>query len=192
MRLLFFLAVELFVIILLAKTSELFVASRAGEVFGIDALVEADHFAAAGADHLVVVAVFFVVLVLVIIFAIAAIAIVAVVVAAITAIAVVIILFKLVKEILLNCAQILVDLLDVIVEGVCALVKLVYSVAELACEIKKSGDELALSCRFVKIKAVSFGIVTGRTGAEAPSVTETPALRPVATTAFTDHEGTMG
>ena len=40
--------------------------------------------------------------------------------------------------------------------------------------------------------AVSFGIVTGRTGAEAPPVTETPALRPVATTAFTDHEGTVG
>lgn len=40
--------------------------------------------------------------------------------------------------------------------------------------------------------AVSFGIVTGRTGTEAPSVTETPALRPVATTAFTDREGTVG
>ena len=47
------LALELLVVVLVAKASELFIASGADKLLGINAVVEADGLAASGANHLV-------------------------------------------------------------------------------------------------------------------------------------------
>ena len=152
------LSVESLEIVILAKASELLVAVGACKILGVDAAVKANGLATAGALYLVVVLVAAAVAIAIAIIVIAAavavtIAVAIVVVAA--AIAVAIVFLKLVKEVLLNCAKILVDLLNVVIESVEILVDLLDSVAKLVCKVKKSSDKLALCGCLVEIKTVS-------------------------------------
>ena len=178
-----FLAVESLEVILFDLAGELFIASGAHKVRGVNRAVKADGLAAGGAFYLVVFLVLTTVAVVLVtaITAIAlaadagleafalvaitvtiavvtvAVAIASIAVAAVTIVVIAIAaiaIFHLVHEIFLDLAEVVVELFSVVVKGVDLLVYVLKLLAELAREVDERGNKLALGSCLVELEPV--------------------------------------